>query len=147
MAVCILWSSLDDSQLFQEEVRELLWITEDISELYKENSAMLEKIKKLTLELEEVISYEDTEDELEDNADFPDEKAMWLVKEEMLQTTLAQQLEHLCQDVFTLHQPQHGNLNCKYLYFKNKVGGKGAALDVAVHLCTVVVCTVPLRTP
>ena len=94
---------------------------------------MLDKIKKLTLELEEVISYEDTEDELEDNADFPDEKAMWLVKEEMLQTTLAQQLEHLCQDVFTLHQPQHGNLNCKYLYFKNKGGGKGAALDVAVR--------------
>ena len=56
MAVCILCSSLDDSQVFQEEVRELSWITEDISVLYKENSAMIEKIKTLNLGLEEAIS-------------------------------------------------------------------------------------------
>ena len=109
MAVCVLCSSLDDKQVFQEEMRELSWITEDISVLYKENSGMIEKIKKLNLELEEFISYEDTKDELEDNADFPDVKTMWLVKEEMLRATLVQQFGHLCQDVITLHQPGHGH--------------------------------------
>ena len=56
MAVCVLCSSLDDSELFQEALRELSRITEDVSVLYKENSTKIEKIKKLNEELEEFLN-------------------------------------------------------------------------------------------
>ena len=69
---------------------------------------MIAKIKTLNSELEEfedlTNSYDDTH---EKDENFRDEKALWLAREDMLRTTLAQQLSYLCQDVFTHHhQPQ-----------------------------------------
>ena len=126
MAVCILCSSLDDSQLFQEALRDLSWITEDISVLYKENSAMIEKIKTLNLELEKsaedqsVFCEDSNEDDVEANAEdiLEDlcqeeisslEKDAWLFREDSLREQLVQQLHTLGQDLSTL-QPQHHHL-------------------------------------
>ena len=134
MAVCVLCSSLDDSELFQEALRELSWITEDVSVLYKENSTKIEKIKKLNEELEEFLnnqlenSYDDSH---EDKANFTDaydvqeddttanadevwrkelnslEKDTWFQKEVYLREQLMQQLLSLSQDISTL---QHRHL-------------------------------------
>ena len=109
MAVCSLCDSLDYKKLFQDEVNELSWITEDIAVLYEENSNILEKIKKLNIELENLDEipkfYEDSEEEddveafaevvlellhQEETSSF--EKNSWLLREVHLREQLVQQL-------------------------------------------------------
>ena len=128
MAVCSLCDSLDYKKLFQDEVNELSWITEDIAVLYEENSNILEKIKKLNIELENLDEipkfYEDSEEEddveafaevvlellhQEETSSF--EKNSWLLREVHLREQLVQQLQTLSQDLSKL-QPQHHHLPC-----------------------------------
>ena len=52
MTVCQLCHSLDYRKLFQEEIQELSWLSEDITALYQENSTILDKIRNLNKELE-----------------------------------------------------------------------------------------------
>ena len=111
--MCFLCSSLDDSQQFQEEVKELSWITEDISVLYKENSAMIEKIRQLNEDLENFEFEEETFEDVEATDDLwreeltSPEKDIWLQKEGYLRGKLVQQLFTLSQDLFTLQPQQH----------------------------------------
>ena len=70
---------------------------------------MIEKIRKLNKEFEELESSEDTiaiEGENVDDWNLLDEMAVWHVREDMMRLTLAQQLRQLCQDVSYLQQPQ-----------------------------------------
>ena len=70
--------SLDLAEMLQEERRQLSWIVEDMTALYKENSKLVTKIRNLNEELEEFCienqtnSYDDSRDE--DFGDFPEVK-------------------------------------------------------------------------
>ena len=105
MAVCKHCNSLDYTELFWEEAKNLSWLSEDIAVLYKENRSMLEKIKILNTELEE-LSIEDSNEPSEDTIkeddvfiDDSDEMAMWILREDELRGKLVQQLQHLSQDL------------------------------------------------
>ena len=106
MTTCSLCGSLDFTQLFSEESRQLSSLSQDISDLYEENSSFIAKIKTLNLELEEFDNPTNSYDDTQNVENFRDEKALWRAREDMLRTTLAQQLSNLCQDVHH-HQPQH----------------------------------------
>eukprot|EP00092_Neocalanus_flemingeri_P093158 GFUD01118376.1.p1 GENE.GFUD01118376.1~~GFUD01118376.1.p1 ORF type:complete len:188 (+),score=41.66 GFUD01118376.1:348-911(+) len=118
MAVCKLCHCLDYQELFQQEANELCWLSEDISVLYEENRATLEKIKKLNMELEEFLGedYPDNsyDDPITDNCDETigmlwreDELTALLWREEELRGLLLQQLQTLSQHVSShlQHQP------------------------------------------
>ena len=65
---------------------------------------MLERIKRLNTELEE-LSIEPSEDttEVDDvSIDDSDEMAIWLLRENELRGQLVQQLQHLSQDLSSL---------------------------------------------
>ena len=102
--------SLDLAEMLQEERRQLSWIVEDMTALYKENSKLVTKIRNLNEELEEFCienqtnSYDDSRDE--DFGDFPDVKDAWLEREDVLRGQLVEQIHHLYQDVSSLQQ-QH----------------------------------------
>ena len=123
MAVWSLCDSLDCKKLFQDEVNELSWITEDIAVLYEENSNILKKIKKLNMELENLDEtpnfYEDSKEEddvgayaeevlevLHQEETISFQKDAWLLREDSLREQLVQQLQTLSQDLSSL-QPQH----------------------------------------
>ena len=126
MAVCNLCGSLDFLEIFQEESRQLSWLSDDIAVLYKENSTLVNNLKNLNLELENLEEksefYEETfkDDLCEDGAavDAQDmwricqqelnslERDIWLQKEVHLREGLVQQLLTLSQDLSTL---QHQN--------------------------------------
>ena len=110
--------------MLQDERRQLTWIIEDMSVLYKENRAMIAKIKNLNEELEEFSEVRQENsygDSIDDVDDFPDARTEWMEKEEELRVTLVNhQLSHLCQDLFHLHhhgqhQPQHHSPHDRHL--------------------------------
>ena len=124
MTVCQLCHSLDYQELFQDEVRELSWLSEDISVLYLENRNLLKKIQTLNIELENSVKQEEFyEDSLEidtiaANADEVLEhlqqedsllqiKQVWLSKEDQLRQSLVQQVLHLSQDLHHLRLQLH----------------------------------------
>ena len=110
--MCTLCGSLDDEKLFQEEIRQLSWLSEDILVLYEENRTVIEKIKSLNAELENFEQYEFKEDSVDENDDEDmfdeheyDEMQIWLAKEDAIRWILSLQVQQLCQDVHHLHQP------------------------------------------
>ena len=52
MSVCSLCGGLDFVETFQEESRQLSWLSEDIAVLFKENSDLIKKIQQMNLDLE-----------------------------------------------------------------------------------------------
>ena len=134
MSVCSLCGRLDFIDNFQEEARQLSWLSEDIAVLFKENSALVENIKKLNLELEnfeeQTEFYDETLDEDDDceyraAADAHEmwrtcqeelnslERDIWLQKEVHLRERLVQQVLTLSQDLSTLqHQQQSLQHHC-----------------------------------
>ena len=113
--MCPNCTSLDNRNLFQEELKELSWLTEDMAALYIENSSLIEKIKSLNLELDEFTVNEN--DDASDNAveelttDDYDEKVGWLSREDVIREQLVQQLIDLSQSLSDLWklplQPQY----------------------------------------
>ena len=126
MSVCNFCGSLDFVEVYQEESRQLSWLTEDLAVLYEENSLILKKIKKLNLGLE---NFEENSEFYEDSIEDDDvtanaeevleilhqeetsslEMDAWLLRESHLRKQLMQQLLALSQDLSTL-QPQHHHL-------------------------------------
>ena len=117
MSVCQYCNSLDSSRRFQEEASELSWLCQDISDLYEDNRKVIEKIKSLNVELEnlaEQSKFEDTftrdpdVDELEnlENEEAVDEMNFWQAKEESIRWILALQIRRLCADVSSCHLPK-----------------------------------------
>ena len=114
--MCTLCDSLDDQNLFQEEFRQFSWLSEDIAVLYEENRRVIEKIKSLNVEFEnlaevsecEETSTRDPEDDAWDNLeneDAVDEKNFWQAKEEAIRWILALQIRQLCADASSCHLP------------------------------------------
>ena len=123
MSVCNFCGSLDFKEIFQEESRQLSWLSEDIAVLYNENSTLIENLKKLNLVLENMEVqpefYDDTIEEDDVGATAKEVlellhhentcslvKDTWLLREDYLRVQLVQQLQTLSQDLSTL-QPQH----------------------------------------
>jgi len=120
-------NSLDLAEMLQEERRHLSWIVEDMAVLYNENSLILQKIKTLNMELENLDEeskfYDDyIEDDAEAQTDeevlefsqqedsFCQVKDVWLSKEDQLRESLMQQVLHLGQDLRLLCQKQQQHL-------------------------------------
>ena len=102
MAVCTLCNSLDYSKLFQEETKELSWLTEDISVLYQENRTILHKIKILNSELEEFsgenqINFHEDAIEEDNVAAGLEEKNLWRLREDKLRGQIVQQVQQYVQ--------------------------------------------------
>ena len=68
MAVCQLCGSLDYREVFQEEVCELSWLSQDISALYQENSEIIGQIKVLNMELENFAKQQEFYDDSSEDA-------------------------------------------------------------------------------
>ena len=83
MTTCSLCGSLDFTQLFSEESRQLSSLSQDISVLYEENSSLVAKIKTLNLELEEFDNLTNSYDDTQDVENFRDEKALWIAREDI----------------------------------------------------------------
>ena len=124
MAVCTFCGSLDDVNLYQEELKQLSWLSEEIFVLYEENRGMLERIKSINTELENFDEQPQFEDDSDDYVDENDDVArlsehyeddqmkFWLAKEEEIRWILSLQLRQLCQDVQLL--PQQGQLELQH---------------------------------
>jgi hypothetical protein len=126
MTTCSLCGSLDFTQLFSEECRQLSAVSQDISVLYGQNSSLIARIKKLNLDLE---NFEENSEFYEDSIEDDDvtanaeevleilhqeetsslEMDAWLLRESYLREQLMQQLLALSQDLSTL-QLQHHHL-------------------------------------
>jgi len=117
-------NSLDLAEMLQEERRHLSWIVEDMAVLYNENSLILQKIKTLNLELENLDEESKFYDDyIEDDAEAKtDEEVVeylqqedrlcqvkdgWFSREDQLRQSLLQQVLHLGQDLRLLHHQQH----------------------------------------
>jgi len=119
---------LDLAEMLQEERRHLSWIVEDMAALYKENSLILQRIKMMNTELENLdietkfcedsITDDDAEaktdnevqDFLQPEDSFCQIKDVWLSKEDQLRESLMQQVLHLGQDLRLLCQKQQQHL-------------------------------------
>ena len=116
MSVCKVCGSLDFVEIYQEEARQLSWLTADIAVLCEENSNLLQKIKEINEDLENFEEtskfYEETfEDDASDDELWREEltsleRDIWVQKEVYLRERLMQQLLSLSQDLSSL-QPQH----------------------------------------